>query len=678
MSDLKLDQELLRDLKQVKSELVASLNAVRNEDTDDGRRSGKARLASIGGFRPSEFRQLSSSDARWSRKRAFQILRFLEGLSQLNTTASKGIPQKHLMIELRTRRESKLWIDVRDRLRGALEQLETPANPARARRSPLGSTRPAIATDSPPSTDEGARWRVIEATEFDAPADVGALPAEYVGGRARIPWWIAAHVAIQRTSSISDLDTLLKNSPIVVVHGPTGQGKSTLLRQYARHWLNRGVVVEFDHANALADRSLANLVVGATQEVLMVADDLDGDILSISNGLLRKLRYGGASIVIASQSRRRFAHLTTLPHQMVRQYPLPNPSGGERMAMADLVAATSEIADAANAVRVRDLFNAALDDYPSGGLWPAMFQATHGEGLAERMQRLVQDIARDEARLHALAAITFANAMRDSAPDNHTLTFARKHINSRLVSTLTRNLDLKPDQSARATLALSAVHSWFDREVLGDRLEASSKDPPVDLRHPAVSNVLHANLFDPAKEGAAHFDERAFYVPYAFALADPQACRPADRATRAADILRLMYALDRQIRRKQSRGLQLDGFLKGGKHDLSLFDNMADAALSADPSNQEEARALIWKAAVTAKRSDPNHEAVADYLGRALTAMQQANPPGDISANIGIILAKLDKTFVDPRDGAVRDSVYYMSTLIPGLRPPGRVTPPPS
>lgn len=658
MGNFHLNASLLKDLKSVKSELSKALNDICDRDTTHGRLTARNRMECVSGFRPIEFRQLQSLDEKWARRRAIAILRFLEARSGLNESARRGLNTIELNGQLNRLRASENWVRVRIELSIALGLSER-AKPTRKARSSPTRKSPTVGTQVLAPAEEGIGWRLINVTEFEAPSDAGALPADYIGGRARVPWWVATEYAVQRHNPVASLDNLLKNSPIVILHGPTGQGKSTLLRQYARHWLNRGCVFEIFHPSALSDRALAAAVAEATGQVLLVADDMDGEMATIGMELQNKLRINKASIVISSQSRARFGYLAKLPRGTAREYAVPNPNESERLEMVDRILAAQEITDETKAAHVRSLFSDALDKYPNGGLWPAMYQATHGEGLTERMWRLVQDIAADASRLNALAAVVFANALRDETPDEPALTYSGLNVDYKLGAAILNHLNLAPDQCRRATSALKAMHTWFDREVIGDELDRASINPPLDLRHPAVSKVLFDCLFKNGGEaGVPHFAQWNFYVPVAAAFADPAVARPA------ADVVRLMYSLDRAVRGRTTGGASVAGLLAHRPyHHIEKFGILSDYAETVASDNpMDHLCALIWKAAAIVKKNRSNYGEAYTILERVLS--KRDSHSALILLNIGRILQYVGKPINDPRDNIQRDGLYYLSKLI--------------
>lgn len=521
------------------------------------------------------------------------------------------------------------------------------------------------AVPPPPTVNgiaSGVGWRQITAQEFEKPDHVATgIEQSYIRGAQMVPWWTAKSSAVQRQDAIDSIKGLLSHAAVIVLHGPTCQGKTTVLRQFAMDWLKHGNVVEIEHETALHNANLLQFLEDSKTDCLCVFDDIPLSGTGQNAKLASLLRRGKLKIIIATQSRFRMGYQRMFPN-ITSEFSLAAPKENEINSFIDLIHDSGATEQNLDKAEIDRLFRSGFANTSASGLWPAMYQATRGEGLEIRMARLIEDVCAKPERLFALAAVVLANSVRDSATNGGGPPFQRRYINMRLIENIIENLDIKNDLRKQTKAQLFEIFRWFEKEIIGDGLGGHSQDPVLNLRHEEVTSTLFQHIFGlpSSPDVERRLDPWSFVTPFARAIASDNTLESSDKRARSADCISLLYNCDRWLRNKSSANYNLEKFIKFPKIEMDdVINNIADIVLSIEPSDpKDRARALIWKAAISARKGRNYFDEASVYLERCLLIVRD-NPYNDINGNIANILQHFKFTVSTAPDGATRDGNYF-------------------
>ena len=671
MSDLILDAALVADLETMKAELRKLFNDLKIADYPDveHRMGGKERLERVPAFQKKNFEDLITSNHRFLLKRIAAMLTFLSDEKPLTPLARLGLNATLIDPQLNRLRATPLWVNVRERL----EEAAGPPKSADERKSK--TKRKVAKSKAPLLLYQGSKaapfdeagdylpslWQELSVEDFALPeSERNQQGINFVQGAQLSPLWTAIAIAVPRKAMVEQIKQVFdRSASVVILHGPAGQGKSTVGRQLAMEWFQRGRVFEISDSSALTDLRLIQAIEASPTTPLLLIDDVSlSEIDAKAIRLFRPLRFERLKVLVTVQSRFRDPIKRALGDLAV-DFSLGDPDPAEKEAILDLICGSRPDQSRADIAR---LFNQGFSG-PFSGLWPAMYQATRGEGLVARMERIVSEIEKDKSKLVALASTVFLNRVRDTAPDYKDLQF-HYHINRRLVLAFIEHSPWNPEAKLSAKESLTSIFDWFEREIIGSSVHSMMADPLLNLRHPAVTEALAASLFGGPE--TPRIDEWQFFEPLARALATPEAAMPTDRVTRAADCISLLYAVDRAERKKLLKGLNLAEFIKAMPSDqIDIYSVLTDIALSLETTSRpvDRARAMIWKAALDLKIHRIGTPAAEIYLERCLDIVRD-QPTGDVCSNIAVIIEQGKITLTPDSSGKDRNPLYFRSRFL--------------
>lgn len=333
-------------------------------------------------------------------------------------------------------------------------------------------------------------WLEITTGAFDRPVEpdtTAEAARRFLRGDDEGRWWTAKYIAIERTDIVSAIIAQAETAPIVFIHGPVGEGKSTAIRQTALAWLkmNRRVFY-LKSAGILNDPAFLQEIQWQSRPLLI----LDG--IALTEGLPAWFQRGPGDLcgclLVGLQSRfliqqKAFAVGKSETHLIIP------PKAAEARAYVEKIVEHGAGRPGYGADDLLPFFQDGLGIPVGGGLWCAQWQATRGEYLNKRVEALVDSVFSDDARAEALAATVFINAQIYYSAGLLVFQPLRS-----VISALIANLDLTRHVIAEARRHLESIGSLLEGEFRGGNLDIQ-RDPVLAFRHPAISDALNRWIF---------------------------------------------------------------------------------------------------------------------------------------------------------------------------------------
>ena len=331
-------------------------------------------------------------------------------------------------------------------------------------------------------------WQELTLSDFQPPEGetFQREAREFLRGKENVGWWTAVHVAVQRPALMGRLMLQAENAPVVIAHGPVGEGKTVLLRQLAHNWLVKGQPVFWLLGEgALQDTELVTALDRARHPLLIL------DQYGLNQPLPEWVALAGGqgvTLALGIQTRQVQKQRRAAGARNAREIKL---TSADAKPVCDAIldqVFNFDAADDLNPNSTRDKFHDGLGLHGDGGLWCAMWQATRGQHLKDKFQALVQEFHEDDAKFGALAAIVFVNGMREFS--NQKLDdLARSR-----VAGMIRHLGLNDGAEQSRLECLGQIGKLLDGEFLQSGIDELA-DPRVQLRHPAVTHGFFQHIF---------------------------------------------------------------------------------------------------------------------------------------------------------------------------------------
>ena len=331
-------------------------------------------------------------------------------------------------------------------------------------------------------------WSEIFASSFDRPEPMIAAEEarKFLHGFDRGKWWTAVHVALDRCDEVASIISRAEGSPVVFVHGPVGEGKTTLIRQTAWAWLAKGRrVFLLKSQDALDDPNFLQEMQWLDRPLLILDD------IRLTKAVLPWFTPGpdstGGCLLIGTQSRG-LASQRGFASGLYSLYPVSCPKRQDAEAYVKIIEENGAGRPGVGRAELIELFIDGLGLRGGGGLWCAQWQATRGEYLAAKIEALVDELAEDPHELGALAAITFVNCLKDFS-DQRLSDLRRSQ-----VEYMIRQLDLTEDACGKRIDRVREIGALLEGEFLRDGIDLQS-DPQMELRHPIVVHAFLQQIF---------------------------------------------------------------------------------------------------------------------------------------------------------------------------------------
>jgi hypothetical protein len=319
----------------------------------------------------------------------------------------------------------------------------------------------------------------------------------YLRGELNFPLWATRHVAVERSSVLSELDRAFRSIHAAILAGPIADGKTTTALQFAYRWLCKGRrVFQVTDKTAFDDSRFVSAL-DWNAEPLILIDDVALPHTLPAYFAPQPGRATGRLLVVC-QKRRLNQNRKPLGHLNPVTVYLPQPTSKDADGFVDAILRYSAQPPEFDHELTKQRFVEALRGGALGGLWPAQYAATHAESLEDRMRALTREIG-DQSDIDLLAFETcvFGNWVElQTARDN------RGH--SRLlepwISTL-RGIALNCDDSRANEIAetVPQVGHWLDGEIVSNP-KAIRNDDTLRFRHPSVTTLLAEAVFGVAPE----------------------------------------------------------------------------------------------------------------------------------------------------------------------------------
>ncbi|MFN0304183.1 MAG: hypothetical protein ACKVQU_27940 [Burkholderiales bacterium] len=345
--------------------------------------------------------------------------------------------------------------------------------------------------------------------DFDRPRDDAffADARKYLRGALPSPS-TAVQAAVWRKDS-SDIVDLAEAAEAIILHGPTGEGTSTVLLQAAHEALTRGYRV-FRVANRDALENLTQVVAWTTGPIVIMDDAADPQTGIQSPPSWMAASFGDAPhgcLILGTRTRTRALVQQALSGRGRRDQALQAVPVQDSRPYVDLIMAYGACLEGSDKSRVEELFNNGLQLLQArAGLWPAMYQATRGELLRDRVRTLASSL--QPAVRRALSALVFVNALADR--HNKPMPEAKR----KLLEALVEHLPLHDEATDEVKRALRRLPYDLEGELANLRSadELSQADnPTLEIRHPALTDIFFHYLLDEDEEWKVQFSKWPYY-----------------------------------------------------------------------------------------------------------------------------------------------------------------------
>jgi hypothetical protein len=462
-----------------------------------------------------------------------------------------------------------------------------------------------------------ADWIEITAADFSPHENENerkkAVRAFLRGARGT-PCWVSKLV-VQRIDTVGRLAAAAQDTHLLLLHGPFGEGKTIVLWQLASEWLEQGRrVFALRTAEALRDSEFT-AALRWHERPLVIVDDIPLSAPPPSWVVPIAGRPGGC-IAVGLQTRNLAACLQMTQAAKPRDIRVSAVRPEDAPAYIDLIEQYAAAPTSVERPTIERLFVNGLR-MGLGGLWPAMWQATRGAKLDDRVREFVDSVRAERSLLRVLGAVTFVNYHCEPRCVGENLSQPMEPRRS-LIAGLIRNLNLRDAAIAQDLKRLESVGEAIEGELLGTRLDDLA-DPTLRFRHPAVTASMYRWIFGISRDGIGHTYVEIW--PYYFALA-----RALPKSGETADnVLRLIrsYEIGWEQQSPAWRELMAEASWEGIK-------GMAELALATHPSLRTTDRVLIALAEAAIRSSAPGEERFAYGISRLEAATADPKCPVDV------------------------------------------------
>ncbi len=307
----------------------------------------------------------------------------------------------------------------------------------------------------------------------------------YLRGDEPTPW-TSQNSAVIRQAEIKKIVASFKEKPICNIILPTGEGKTTLLHQYAHAALIENQRVFWvDDLSCLIKDNFTSF----NSPPLVIIDNIS---LALSDLSWVKSPSGKvlAQILIASNpSKANEIRINKkIPYNFFNAIQIRPPREDKANDYIEkIVQFNAADCDIKTAERE---FKKGLSG--NGGLWPAMWQATRGLALEDRLRELA-----DSAwQIHPLlfSTLVFLNAQSVFALKDNAFGSLQNNLEKRIVLDVYSKLDEKVFEVSNRDLVRPKLDEII-RLFEGDFLKSGALHNNVTFRHEAISHVLFRNVF---------------------------------------------------------------------------------------------------------------------------------------------------------------------------------------
>ncbi len=521
-----------------------------------------------------------------------RLIDAIDSIKQQDLVILTGIPQ----YEISKLKSSRKWITyarlerIADKTKFMKEWILTGKAPQRVSDHDLGAgIKNELAETQPSLIDAGIRE--LSLSDFHREDNFNQEATRFLRGHAPTPS-TAALAAVERPVSIA-IAKLERDFDILVVHGPVGEGTSTVLLQVAHMALQCGQRV-FRIANPEAFL-FAAVAIPWEERPLVIFDDAHR-LTQLPLWLLEAYPDDTLGcIVLGTQTRKSSGLLQLLRSgctRSIKDVRLAPVRSREADQFVDVIMQYGAAPEGATREHVKSLFVDGLQkEHGLAGLWPAQYQATHGILLDHRISEMFNEFDIDTKRVVSILA--FLGASSHFSPDPRFPIACRS-----LVEHMLEHLGLSTESAAKCVAMLPKLFSRLEGEL---RHSGHSEEllqlnnPELEFRHPALAESMFRWCFgaqDPAR-GEFVFEKWPYYNAVTAAL-----------SIDATDTARwLAYAV-------------LQGMVKGTMHDHRT------------------------KSELTSRLKDRSHPKVGDRILRAIEHAEVAF--GHSVANGGMISRRLN------------------------------------
>ncbi len=371
------------------------------------------------------------------------------------------------------------------------------------------------------------------------------LGRQYLRGRAPTPM-TAVNVAVNR-KDVPVVWNAAMNHEIVVVHGPIGEGVSTILLQVSEQALKAGRRV-FYCSTPLALENIEH-VVNWSEQPIIVVDGIES-LESLPTWLLGFSGDKCGCVCLGTRTR----HLRDLTHPIRSRnyytYPVARLEESDVKPFVEAILFFGASPAGISADYVKKLFQSGLaSQHGYAGLWPAQYQATKGELLDNRVKKLLES-ADDETKL-IMAIISLLNGMHNFS----NLQYLPKAYTDFMIC-LVYALDLSSEGIEKCSKVIVELPVTWAGEVKmpgGLGYSAIQNNPVLEFRHPTLTDAVFRWSFGAKhkERGIDRFWRWSFYGPILETISQ----------LRANGAVRSAFAVVKQMARDYDYALRRKGEL---------------------------------------------------------------------------------------------------------------------
>ncbi|MCC8977581.1 hypothetical protein [Bradyrhizobium acaciae] len=342
--------------------------------------------------------------------------------------------------------------------------------------------------------------RRLYLSDFEAGVDFTERASEFLRGHAPTPA-AAIHSAVRRPV-VSEIVESSTQFDIVIVHGPIGEGTSTVLLQSAFEALKLKRCV-FRVATPEALEAVGNEL--PREGALIVFDDA-GRLAAIPSWLRNRFSdepFGCLLLGTQTRYRKKVADLLSGVVGEKKHIAVPPVRPSEAQQFVDVIISNRVAPPNLAKGDLEKLFKSGLTIRGGlSGLWPAQYQATRGVLLDQRFGRLLSEL--DQNGQRALSLVVFVQFLRDHTPTHQPPSDLRTYI------ALLNYLDppLNEDTIVACRHHLKELPSVLDGELRNDFSGSHASQLNnfrLEFRHPALTASLFRWCFGAARQSWGEF-----------------------------------------------------------------------------------------------------------------------------------------------------------------------------